>query len=88
VAILIALAAAGWFVSWAPVWITTIVLLAVLVFFSRDPERFTTAPPDAILSPARWTGDRCSRNGRLGRRCERETMHLTCARLRDASFEE
>ena len=51
-AILLGTAAAGWFISWAPLWIAAIILLAVLTFFSRDPERFAAAPPDAVLSPA------------------------------------
>jgi phosphatidylserine decarboxylase len=51
-AILAVVAASGWFASWAPLWIAALVLLAVLAFFSRDPERSAVAPPDAILSPA------------------------------------
>ncbi len=51
-AILLATAAVGWFMSWTPMWIAGIILLAILAFFSRDPERLMVAPPDAILSPA------------------------------------
>lgn len=51
-AILIVAAATGWLASWAAVWIASVVLLAVLAFFSRDPERDAIAPPGAILSPA------------------------------------
>lgn len=50
--VLLVVAAAGWLASWVPVWIAAVVLLAVLAFFSRDPERSAVAPPGAILSPA------------------------------------
>jgi phosphatidylserine decarboxylase len=51
-AILIAAAAAGWLASSAAVWIAAVVLLAILAFFCRDPERKAIARPGAILSPA------------------------------------
>jgi len=51
-AILTAVAVTGWFASLAPVWIAAVVLLTVLAFVSRDPDRSAVAPPRAILSPA------------------------------------
>ena len=51
-AAILVVVAAGGFASWAPLWIAALVLLAVLAFFSRDPERSAVASPDAILSPA------------------------------------